>query len=326
MTLRLDPWTPSYESALQVEEEDAGGVPNVKHFVETDDWRVIEPTPPEPFPESVFFIDGVRRIDTGVVDEADGGIAYGLLGSFAAGATVHRGGRAEIYRELIERRVVLGAGREQDPIRVPAGSVTLHYEPSSTPENSRSKVVAEIQVLMRKLEGDLGREIAQQAALTFVDGPLTYLLPLEEPILGYVKTHSRYYVGPDLMPVLNALTTGTRTPVFQFGSEGVGRYSWYTRVGPRRALDYSMAGVVRVEISSTVGAQTAARYADLSTAILPRFATTAAWDPRAPQNLYPVSALESRLHQRMGDREFVRRSIAVHFQRLMSDGSVGEAA
>lgn len=317
LTLRLDPWTPTYESALQVEEEDAGGVPDVNHFVETDDWRVIEPPRPDPLPSPVFFIDGVRRIDTGVVDEADGGIAYGLLGSYAAGATVHRDGRADIYAEHIARRVILGAGREHAPIHVPAGSLTLQYDPASTPENSRSKVVAEIQVLMRKLEGDLGRDIAQQAELTFVDGPLTYLLPLEEPILGYVKTHARYYVGPDLIPVLNALTTGTRTPIFQFGTEGVGRYSWYTRVGPKRAMDYSMAGVVRVEISSTVGAETAAKYADLSTAILPRFATTAAWDPRAPQNLYPVSALESRLHQRLGDREFVRRSIAVHFQRLM---------
>src|SRR5665811_221196 len=44
-----------------------------------------------------------------------------------------------------------------------------------------------LQVLMRKLEGDLGRDTAGYHALTFVDGPLTYLLPLEEPILGYVK-------------------------------------------------------------------------------------------------------------------------------------------
>ncbi|HUF54398.1 MAG TPA: DNA double-strand break repair nuclease NurA [Dehalococcoidia bacterium] len=323
LTLRLDPWAPSYESALQVEEDetDAARIADVNTFVETDDWRPIAAPAPDPWPQPIFFIDGVRRVDTGVIEEADGGIVYGLLGSYAAGVTIHRDGKAAIHAENIGRRVVLGAGRETDPILVPAGSLTLEYRFAGIADNSRHKVMTEIQVLMRKLEGDLGRVIAEQGdCLTFVDGPLTYLLPLEEPILGYVKTHSRYYVGPEHMPVLGALEPGTRTPVFQFGTEGASRYSWYTRVGPRRALDHSMAGVIRVEVSATVGAETAVGLADTSTAILPRFATTSAWDPRAPQNLYPVSALESRLHQRLGDREFVRRSIAVHFQRLLSEG------
>jgi hypothetical protein len=323
LTLRLDPWTPSYESALQVEEDeaDANAASDVDPNVETDNWRPITTSAPDPAPEPIFFIDGVRRIDTGVIEEADGGIVYGLLGSFAAGATVHQHGEAAIHTERIGRRVILGAGRETDPIRVPAGNLTMDYRFAGIAENSRHQVVAEIQVLMRKLEGMLGAEVADSAALTFVDGPLTYLLPLEEPILGYVKTHSRYYVGAEHMAVLGALETGQRSPVFHFGAEGTSRYSWYTRVGPRRALDYALAGVVRAEVSATVGAETAIRLADTSTALLPRFATTPAWDPRAPQNLYPVSALESRLHQRLGDREFIRRCIAVHFQRMLEDAA-----
>ncbi len=316
LTLRLDPWTPAYESALQIEDDAPDSGP-VNAFVETDDWRVISPRAPDPPPESIFFIDGVRRIDTGVVDEADESLTFGLLGSYAAGVTVHRAGHADIHCEEARRRVVLGAGRSHPHMFVPAGSVVLEYASSSIAENSRTKVVAELQVLMRKLEGDLGRQTAEYHALTFVDGPLTYLLPLEEPILGYVKTHARYYVAAEQMRTASALETGTRTPVFQFGTEGASRYSWYTRVGPRRALDYALAGVVRVEVSATIGADEAVRLADCSTALLPRFATTPAWDPRAPQNLYPVSALESRLHHRLGDREWIRRSIAAHFHKQL---------
>jgi hypothetical protein len=177
--------------------------------------------------------------------------------------------------------------------------------------------MAQLQVLMRKLEGELAVLTADERRLTFVDGPLTYMLPLEKPILGYVKTHSRYYVGGDQLRVVQQLQTGQRTPVFQFGTEGASRYSWYVCVGPRRELDHSLAGVIRVEVSAMVGASEALRLADCSTALLPRFATTPAWDPRAPQNLYPVSALESHLHHRMGDREYVRRSITVHFRSLL---------
>ncbi len=311
-TLRLDPWTPTYESALQLEDDEPD---NVDAFVETNDWQVIRPLASET-PESIFFIDGVRRVDTGIVDEANDSLAYGLLGSYAAGVTVHRHGKAEIHREEVQRRIVIGADRRHETMLIPAGSLTLNYVGAGVKENTRAKVLAQLQVLMRKLEGDLARECAGLAALTFVDGPLTYLLPLEEAILGYVKTHSKNYLNAEQMRTLSALETGTRTPIFQFGTEGSSRYSWYMRVGPRGRLDYSLAGVVRIEVSAMIGKDDAMLLANCSTAILPRFATTPAWDPRAPQNLYPISALESRLHHHLGDRDWIRHSIAEHFHRL----------
>jgi hypothetical protein len=316
LTLRLDPWPPAYDTALQLDEETAEGVEQVDPFVETDDWRPITPAAVQPQPECVYFIDGVRRVDVGVIDEADGGLTFGLLGSFAAGVTRHEDGRAEVWLEEIDRRVVLGAGRHHDPIHVPAGSTQLNYLSASEPENSHAKVLARLQVLMRTLEGQLARQTIDGNRMTFVDGPLTYLMPLEDPILGYVKTHTRHYVSPEHLQIVRGLAPGQRSPVFQFGREGSSRYSWYVCVGQRRALDHSLAGVVRLEVSAMVGATDAVRLADCSTALLPRFASSPAWDPRAPQNLYPVAALESRLHHRLGDRELVRRSIAVHFHSL----------
>lgn len=316
LTLRLDPWTPTYESAVRLEEEDADAVEAVRTDVETDAWRVI--TPGQTIaPESIFFIDGVRRVDVGIIDEADGGLIYGLLGTFAAGVTSCSDGVARIYEESVGRRVILGAGKDHETIRVPAGGIVLEYMSASADENTRAKVMAQLQVLMRKEEGKLAVMTADDRRLTFVDGPLTYMLPLEKPILGYVKTHSKYYVTGEQLRVVQQLQTGQRTPVFQFGTDHNSRYSWYVCVGPRRELDHSLAGVIRVEVSAMIGAAKAIELADCSTTVLPRFATTPAWDPRAPQNLYPVSALESHLHHRMGDREYVRRSITVHFRSLL---------
>jgi hypothetical protein len=47
---------------------------------------------------------------------------------------------------------------------------------------------------------------------------------------------------------------------------------------------------------------------DTSARTLPRFASDPIRDPRAPQNLYPVGALEACLRHRMGDATIVRRA------------------
>ena len=49
--------------------------------------------------------------------------------------------------------------------------------------------------------------------------------------------------------------------------------------------------------------------AGLTAALLPRTASEPHIDPRAPQNLVPVAALERELRRRMGDRGLVFRAI-----------------
>ena len=57
----------------------------------------------------------------------------------------------------------------------------------------------------------------------------------------------------------------------------------------------------------------ASALADQSTAALPRLVPTPARDPRAPQNLLPVGALERALAHRLGDRRWVRRILTASF-------------
>ena len=57
-----------------------------------------------------------------------------------------------------------------------------------------------------------------------------------------------------------------------------------------------------------VGLDEAVAMADRVTALLPAFAGRPS-DPRTPQNLAPVAALEGWLRHRMGNRAIVRRAL-----------------
>ncbi len=78
-----------------------------------------------------------------------------------------------------------------------------------------------------------------------------------------------------------------------------------------------LAGVVRVEIGAAVGIERAKALAVLAAGMLPRFASSPTRDPRAPQNLLPVGALEQEMRRRMGDMTLIRRAIekSLHEQR-----------
>ena len=77
-----------------------------------------------------------------------------------------------------------------------------------------------------------------------------------------------------------------------------------------------LTGIIRLEVRAVVGLETARHLANTSAALLVRFASLAMRDPRAPQNLIPVGALEAELRRRMGDPLIVRRAI----EKRISEG------
>jgi hypothetical protein len=70
-----------------------------------------------------------------------------------------------------------------------------------------------------------------------------------------------------------------------------------------------MAGVVRLEADAAMGLDAARELANFAAGMLPRFASQPGHDARAPQNLYPVGALETHLRHRLGDPMLIRRAI-----------------
>jgi hypothetical protein len=101
-----------------------------------------------------------------------------------------------------------------------------------------------------------------------------------------------------------ALGVGQRTPLFAIGDD---RLSWYQRLPV--ASPQGWKGILRGELPQSLGIAHAATLADRATRELPRFSGLAHRDPRAPQNLTPVGALEGHLRRRLGDRRLVLRTI-----------------
>src|SRR5262249_41493090 len=152
-----------------------------------------------------------------------------------------------------------------------------------------------LQNAMREAEAELARETLEsgKADLVVSDGPLNYFLP--GPAIGMVKRQLRSYLDASRAPVLGELGPGERTPLFKLGEQRLERYSWYLRVAEPRPIDGTMAGLVRLEVAASGGLDPARQLADVAGSVLPRFASQPGRDPRAPQNVYPIGALENGL-------------------------------
>ena len=167
--------------------------------------------------------------------------------------------------------------------------------------------------LLLGLQGQLGNLEAEVAArnnahdaLVVLDGPISrgrFQIP---GALGYVKTHRVSYLPSSLSDVVSRLRPGERTPIFLTQTTW-SRYSWYLRLPGGEGHPWS--GVVRCEASAEGELHRFIRLADQTTAILPGYASERHKEPRAPQNLYPVSMLERELRRRLGDAYYIVREL-----------------
>ena len=307
--LRLDPWAAEYEGSIQVLD---GGEPAVVDTrVEHPAWAAVRPQPAEP-PGRLAFVDGVRRIEHRLLVAVGGRTAFGLLGSFGFGAVlVER--QARVTGERIGRVVVTGGGLALEPLMVPLGRAdALLFEPRSEPEDTPVAPVDGLQKAMRQSEAGLAERLSAEVEVVFQDGPLSFVsASAPGSVVGFVKRLLRNYLEPEAHALLPRLGVGERTPLFLIeGREP--RYSWYQRIAFGRAIESALTGVVRLETPAVRGLDTARRLADLAAREIPRFASDATRDPRAPQNLLPIGGLEARLKHLLGDPAVVRRAIEAH--------------
>lgn len=78
------------------------------------------------------------------------------------------------------------------------------------------------------------------------------------------------------------------------------RYSSYVRIADPDPHAGPWSGIVRLEVPQSAGLACASATADAVTGFLPPFAGVRHRDPRAPQNLQPVGALEKHLRHVLG--------------------------
>jgi len=164
---------------------------------------------------------------------------------------------------------------------------------------------------MRAEEERLGRDLANaDDTLVVADGPLTFEEASRSPVLGYIKRIFKLYLPRERLGLLAALRAGERTPLFALrASRRFARFSWFARLADPHPGASDLASIVRLEVSEVVGVDEARRLADASTAVLPRFVPSRWRDPRSPQNLLPIGALETMLRRQMGDSRLIRRHI-----------------
>jgi len=311
-TMRLDPWAAEYEGSIQIN-QDEEAVP-VDLTVEQDQWAAVRPGAGKAAPR-IAFVDGVRRIEHRVLVAEGQRTIFGLLGSFGVGA-VHVNRAARVGNEVLGRVLVTGGGHTPDPfVAYVSGGNPLRFEPRSEPENDPAVPVQGLQKAMRQTEAGLAERLSAEVDVVFLDGPLTFLTTnAPGSVVGFVKRQLRNYLDPAPGALLPRLEVGERTPLFLIAGRDP-RYAWYVRIARGRSIESALTGVVRLEAPAARGKDEAKSLADLSARELRRFASDAARDPRAPQNLYPIGGLEARLKHRLGDSTVVRRAIESQLHR-----------
>jgi uncharacterized protein len=313
--VRLDPWEPEYEGAFQTPGDDEQPA-DVDLQVELGTWTPIKPSAVST-PDKVYFVDGVRRIEHRILVETGERTLFGLLGSFAVGAT-QVAGAANVVREEVQRIAAVGGGLELAAwnLRLPHSSATLSFQPLAVAENTPEAPLQGLQNSMREREAAIAESLCTAGSAVWLDGPLSFFTATKVPVVGFVKRLIRSYLPAEKALLLRGIEVGQRTPLFLIKDTRHHRYSWYSRIGSGRAIDSSMTGIVRLETSSAIDLEQVRHLADLSTVLLPRFASSPARDPRAPQNLYPIGGLESALRHRLGDTLVIRRAIAAYLHGL----------
>ena len=321
LRVRMDPWQVEYGSELGA---DADGRETRETVVEDVDversrWEPVFPKDAV-LPPALVFVDGVRRLEARIqIPHPNHGIVYGAFGSYAVGS-VHVQGGAASFREIRVGRVVATGSGVALPNVVPV-MPAAEYRPIHAAETDADTPLRRVQQEMRQAEETLARALAAEGtALVVADGPLTFEGGGRGHAVGYIKRLSQWYIsGPEF---LAALPRGARTPLFEIHArQRFARYAWFVRLAAPRVGDSPMSGIVRLEVSATdVELARARALADATTAALPRFAPSAARDPRAPQNLAPIGALESRLRRAMGDPLLLRRHIETVVRREAARG------
>jgi len=297
----VETWAPEYGVAA-----DAERLQQVEGDVEVDaeqpagQWTAIDPQPLATPPEQVVFIDGVRRVDARVWITVGSKTHAGLCASVAAGAVSYETGEARVVGSRVFRGVYAAASVAGGSILTRHGAYDFVPCPSGAPEDLYGAIHERMTLLETQIVGT-------DVDLVVFDGPLRGRTYLEG--VGFIKTQHVQYLPDREQQVLATLHPGQRTPLFLIGGPRFTRWSWYLRLpGP---IAHPMSGIARCEVPGRGSVGDAARRADIVTATLPRFASEAHKDARAPQNLYPIAGLENDLRRRLGDRELMERALRV---------------
>lgn len=304
MSVYVEDWQASYGSAYLVvpDDNDEAGSATVAE----DGGSLTTHNGTLPNSPRLAFVDGVRRVEASLyqVDDTTGDVARGVAGAHACGAVLVENNEPPLFGPTeVTRHVIFGSGI---PSGLPEVGGGWAWQASSVAATDPDAPLAELQARMRRAEGDLAEALCGAGWFTVVDGPLSYVRSRDLPVVGLAKTHHRMLLpASDHVRVPQLLNVGQRTSLFAHADS----YSTYTRIAIPDVHSGPWSGVVRLELPQSPGLADCAARASAVTALLPRYAGVRHRDPRAPQNLQPVGALEKHLRHLLGPAAFAARAV-----------------
>ncbi len=245
----------------------------------------------------LYFVDGVRRSDFRVHDIlTDGTVVRGLGGSYGVGAVRCAPGTRPEFAGTVIRRVLLWTHGYSETLPAAGG---WEWDVQALTIEDPEHLLPALQRRMRDAEVALADELAAGGELVVRDGPLNRFYGINVEVAGLVKSHYQAYLPPEIhrqVPVAIA-APGQRTSLFRLRDEVWG---CYLRL-PIQGRVSPWTGIVRVDVPSAGGLDHAVTVVDRVCALLPRYSGVRHIDPRAPANLQPIAALETRLRHLLGD-------------------------
>lgn len=320
MTVRLTARQPERGPGFEAPSDAEGEPPPDVSFDVEEGWDglALKHDPPE----SVVIVDGTRRIEALGMDRDVDGVTAALWGASAVGAVLCSPGATRILDERLDvRRYYFYTKASAEPFPVPAGGVTLAYAPQHVEPAGPNALYGALQSAMLHAETRLAASLTDEHPLVMIDGSL-HQHSLDAfagggRVVGYTKSIHQWYVGPDIVEQLVTIPVGQRSAVFTIESKRTGwrRYSWFVPLARMPRHIDQLSGLARLEVSASVGEDEAKRIADETAQVLPRLASPLGNDPRAPQNLVPVGALEAEINHALGDVDWIYRQIEAEVSR-----------
>lgn len=297
MSIYVEEWQPEYGRPNLVADDDETPEGSATLLEDGDRLARHQGAAPPPERMSLACVDGVRRAEALLIAPgASGEQTHGMAGALAYGSVlIHGEGRPVFGPYHVERLTIWGSSRSD--VALPEGPGGWRWAATSVDSTEIHAPLRELENRMIIGERKLARELSGDHRITLVDGPLRPMANLPEPVVGYVKTHHRRLLDAGQHREVPLMDVGWRTSLFQIGTE---RLSAYVRIAPPSSMGSPWAGIVRIELFQALGVEQAAAIADQVAGLLPRFAGVAHRDPRAPQNLQPVGALENHLRRLLG--------------------------
>ncbi len=270
--------------------------------VAAQEWEPVSPSADSDVPSTVIFVDGIRRIDASVwIADSSGLDQPGVCATVAAGALRCSPGGASLDAVLVRRAIFTAADQAE---ALDLGGPMI-YELRVVSAGTDEALYLAVHNYMTAVEHELSSGLDDDSMIVF-DGPLG--LRQGQNSAGYIKTQHVQYLDAEQQQIIGRLSPGQRTPLFHIGGD-IPNWSWYLRLPSGGTGGHSMTGVVRVELPGLGDVASVAARADGLTAALPRFASEAHKDARAPQNLYPIAGLERELRRRLGDGRLLDRAL-----------------